>query len=152
MIPLLLAIGLLSVFDAQDVNHASPIEIMSGIGSCAGNGRQVDLRHVAFLENRSIDFDQGQGMMRVSIEEETVYVRSLASGSTSPTNYYDIGLTVQQNGDADVDLKLGLLDGELVIFWRETFQHRMYRQGLFRPEATRLTPICEGRGGFDRSE
>jgi hypothetical protein len=38
-----------------------------------------------------------------------------------------------------------------VLYWRETFQHRIYGQGLFRVVGQSLEPFCEGRAGVQAS-
>ncbi len=54
-----------------------------------------------------------------------------------------------EGASADVELKLGLYEQQIVLYWRETYRHRIYRQGLFRFEGQALVPMCEGEGGED---
>lgn len=128
------------------------IDIFDGIGACGDQVRRVDMRRVAFLENQSIDLGTGSTQMRIRIEGEKAYTQAIGTNINQPTHIHNVALDVQRNGDIDIQLKLAILDGQLLIYWRETFQHRMYRHGLLRPELTRLVPVCEGRGGFNSSE
>src|SRR3954471_4065634 len=121
------------------------------LGTCGTGSGQVDLTRVAFLENRSFDQASPNGPVRVILTEESVAIENIGSGSDHTTAVHDIALTVARGGDIDIDLKLGYLDRRLVVFWRETAQHRSYRQGLFAVAPPKLVPICEGRGGIDVS-
>jgi hypothetical protein len=47
----------------------------------------------------------------------------------------------------DIQLKLVTFEGALALYWRETYLHRTYRQGLFEIQGMRASPLCEGAGG-----
>lgn len=122
---------------------------LSGLGSCSTQNGFVDLRRVAFLENRSIDTESPTGTIRISVSEESVDIQSIGEGSNHRTFVHDLGDQLGRGLDIDIELKLGILEGNLVVYWRETFQHKSYRQGLFTVAPPNLMPLCEGRGGFD---
>jgi hypothetical protein len=134
---------------ATGSGRRSPEEIL--LGTCGTGSAQVDLTRVAFLENRSFDQEGPNGPVRVILTRESVAIENIGSGSDHTTVVHDIGLAVARDGDIDIDLKLAFLDRRLVVFWRETVQHRSYRQGLFAVAPPSLVPICEGRGGVDVS-
>ena len=125
------------------------------IGSCEGSGGSIDLRRVMFLENRSIVIDGSQGPLRISVERDDFLVEEIGEGSQHRQYYNDIGNEVDESGELDIELKLASVEGRLVLYWKETFQNRIYRQGIFSINPSgfflateeSLTPLCEGRGG-----
>lgn len=153
MISIIVAAALTYVVESQPPAIANQSNItFDSIGSCGDRASRVDMRRVAFLENRSIDWGAGSRRMRVRLSGENAYVQAISARVNQPVNIHSVALTVQRDGDIDIQLKFAILDGELLIYWRETYQHRMYRQGLLRPELSQLVSLCEGRGGLDSSE
>jgi hypothetical protein len=135
-------------------------EFVTGLGSClAPDRRPLDLRRVALLQNRELLLDSKNGRVRAVLEGQKVSLH--IEGSPDDEHIVrNIGdLVGGSEGRADVFLTLGFLDNRPVLYWRETYQHRSFRQGLLSisPEAARadwaqvLTPMCEGRGGVDTS-
>lgn len=129
------------------VTNSTPLPLAGRIGTCEGDGRSYNLRRLMLLENRTIEIDGPHGPLRVSIAEE--YVQIHTAGPTPARAIYatNIGDTADPRSDLDVELKLGYFDGFLVVFWKETFHHRIYRQGLFRIAGESVMPLCTGRGG-----
>ena len=124
----------------------------TGMGSCLGQSGPMELRRALFLENRELDFVSQQRSMRVALLGQTVRISSQPSGSDDQIHMQDVGETVAtQSGAADVSLKLALFDGDLVVYWRENYQHRIYRQGLFRIDGLSLVALCQGRAGSETS-
>lgn len=103
-----------------------------------------------FLENRSVDFSTPDGQRRLSISGESVIIgdpRRKEAGI-----YIDnIGYKVGKGDDLDVQLTLGLLDNRLVLYWKETFIYRTYKQGLFVVTGERIEFLCQGIGGIYKS-
>ena len=120
------------------------------VGSCLGD-REVDLRRVMFLQNSSIDTDGPTGPFRVSLHGETIHIQPLPSGSERGTYVNNVGYAVDPRADIDLNLKLALVDGKLVLYWKETFQYRAYRQGIFEITRQGITEVCQGHGGMSRS-
>lgn len=58
-----------------------------------------------------------------------------------------IDRTAEPVVDIDVQGQFVIIDGAPGLFWRETFQHRMYRQGLFLIQDEMLSSYCVGLGG-----
>jgi hypothetical protein len=123
-----------------------------GLGSCIGQDGPVELRRSLFLENRELDFIGDGGPMRIALMGQTVRISAPNQSEDGRIYSRDIGESVsEERGTADVNLKLALFEGRLVVYWRETVQHRIYRQGLFRVNGLDLTALCEGRAGFESS-
>lgn len=115
-------------------------------GSCRASSGPVDLRRVLFFENRALEFESPEGPMRIKLLGPHVDIDALNQNQRFRTFRQNIGNTVGHGEyDADVVLKLGLLDDRLVVYWRETVQNRPYRQGLFNVLGMRLEAVCEGR-------
>ncbi len=123
------------------------------IGSCVSDkGKSFDLRNLVFLESRSIIIIDNNKHFRINVLRERVEISQLGSRSNSPSYYTNIGYEVEPEDDLDIELKLGAFSGELVIYWKETYQNQIFRQGLFRIAEQRVQPLCQGKGGFDSSE
>jgi hypothetical protein len=124
---------------------AEPVSGLTPIGYCTAADGPVDLSRLWYLENRSVE----AANHRVGLGPQSVGITVL-DATPVRTHHHDIPWMVSERGsagDPDVELKLVVLEGQLAVYWRETYQHRMYRQGLFRVEGSRLVRWCEGMGG-----
>ena len=118
-------------------------------GSCKGAAGNLDMQEVMFLENRSIDWKFPTKKIRVWLDRDKLHTSDPADPSTGVTF---LGVNYLLKGDPDIVLKLAVQDGRLLVYWRETFQHRVFRQGLFVVlEDGRLDGLCEGRAGHWQS-
>lgn len=127
-------------------NSASPA-LAGRIGTCEAGGRSYNLNRLMLLENDAVEIGGPHGPLRVSIAEEYVQIHALRPAPAHAVYSTNIGDAVEPHGDLDVELKLGYFDGMLVVFWKETFRYRIYRQGLFRIAGQGVAPLCAGRGG-----
>ena len=117
-------------------------------GSCAtANGGGVDLDRAMFLENRTIDIGNGAQRRRLRVDAETFYIEDLWTRTPS-TQYIDVEEEIGDGVPRDIELKFVNIGGELALYWRETYQHQQYHQGVFRIGADSLAPWCRGIGGF----
>ena len=123
------------------------IEAFDPIGTCEGGGRSFDLRRVMFLENQSIDVDGPSGPLRVTISREHLLVEDASPGARESQTRIDIDSEVDINDDLDLELKLAYFDQRLVLYWKETYRHRFYRQGLFAINGREVRSLCSGQGG-----
>jgi hypothetical protein len=124
----------------------------AGLGSCLGPEGPVDLRRLMLLENRQLDIDSAHGPMRLTLRGEEIRIAMLSPSADVVLSAHDIAYRVRRGDDEpDIALKLAILDGRTVLYWRETFQNRQYRQGLFSIDGHDLSPLCEGRGGIEVS-
>ena len=140
------ATSLAVAFTPVTVTNSRPVPFAGRTGTCEATGRSYNLHRLMILENRTIEIEGDGGPVRVSIDGEYVQIHTAGENSREifATNIADI---VDPHSDLDIELKLGYFDGHLVIFWKETFQHRVYQQGMFRVEGHFLTRLCNGRGG-----
>jgi hypothetical protein len=125
----------------------SEILTLSTRGSCAtSTGQDVDLQRVMFLENRSLDIRTGSTLRRVSVDRETLYIETVSS--TPPvTRYHEIDTQISESAPPDIELTLVVLGETIGVFWRETYQHQQYHQGIFQIEQDRISQLCSGIGG-----
>jgi hypothetical protein len=122
---------------------------ISGIGSCLRQGSSVDLRRLWLLEQPTVVVDTPAGPLTVTAEGDKLRIAEAADEAGRRVYVWEIGyMFADERGNADVRLRLGVLDSVLVLYWRETYQHRMYRQGLFRIAGREIVPLCEGEGGI----
>jgi hypothetical protein len=99
------------------------------------------------LENEAVEIDGPRGPLIIGISGEQVQIRSARPRQDVPVHAENIADAVDPEKDLDVELKLAYLDGRLVVFWKETYRHRIYRQGLFHIVGERVKALCTGRGG-----
>lgn len=132
-----------------------PVVNLDAMGECVGGNGRIDLHRVMFLENRTLVVDGGTGPLRLRLEDETFYSEEIGERSERRTYINQIDAMVQPGENLDIELKFALVNNRLVLYWRETYQHRFYRQGLLTIEGRPLfggddqvmTPLCAGRGG-----
>jgi hypothetical protein len=103
------------------------------------------------LVDRVVEIDGPDGPLRLKLEGEHFYIyalddreREIGGGS--------IASRADPLHDLDVELKFAYFEGELVIYWKETFQHRIYKQGLFKVDRGGAAFICSGSGGVRTSD
>jgi len=149
---LLVALLLSAIGAAPAYSHSVDGE-QTGLGSCIDqNRRPLQLRKIMFLETRDFIQEMPQSTMRVTLNRQTITIKITPRKGEESWRPIDVGGLVSRGDvDADVDLKLGLYENNLVLYWRETYKHRMYRQGLFRIKGQELIVMCEGYGGEDIS-
>lgn len=152
MLKLVLSFVITSYFqaDSSKITPSPPAPDLVA-GHCIGKNKTIDIGKTAYLENKQILWTNEKKSFLVSLHDETVRVEPIKSLLPSPVHIYNIGHLVSPKSDIDIRLKLALIDNELYIYWRETFEHRSYRQGMFHVSGEKLTPLCEGTGGLDRS-
>lgn len=118
------------------------------IGTCAGPGRSFNLRWLMPLADRSAEMDSPRGPRRISLQGEHLFIYAVdRHGPERAIFGINIGDEADPLHDLDVELRLAYFEGNLVVYWKETFQHRIYRQGMFGIESDRVTFLCAGVGG-----
>jgi hypothetical protein len=117
------------------------------VGNCVvSSGSSLDLHKLLLLEDRSAVVDGSQGKFRVTLVGEAVEIVDLIPESAG-VFLTNIGYEVEPRNDIDVELKFAVVSNEFVLYWKETYQHRICRQGLFRFVNRRPVALCQGRGG-----
>lgn len=138
------------------VIQQGPVPNRHGLGSCGKpGGGFIDLRTVVFSQDRELLLSSSIGRHRLLLVGQKFRFETSDSRDDDGHEFGDVGhLVGEAGGQADLFLTLGSLEGHPVLYWRETYQHRLFRQGLFNisPGALKgmgsvLVPFCEGRGG-----
>lgn len=124
------------------LQNVPPIE-----GSCGSGADSVDLQRVVFSSNTKITSGYGESFREVSIRGERLIITRMLGGEIS-SRVIDIGDIVGDGNPIDISLEFTVGD-RLGIYWRETFQHQSYRQGLFFIDGDGVIYRCEGAAGID---
>lgn len=130
---------------AGSLNHSQLL------GSCLRAGKPEELSRALFLENRAIDLTDRNKVSRVSLVGQSVRIEDLSATDGDVYVTRMASVVSQAEDDVDLFLKFVLLKGRPFVYWRETYQHRMYRQGLFEIIDHKVVPFCEGHGGTTSS-
>jgi len=157
-----LSVGLLIVSTGcQAGNHAQgpsigPDQIVVGprpamekfakYGSCIGSERSVDMSQVSISKSRTYRPSARRGHA-MTIKGDQVEIDLSATEGRGTVKVIVVPLIV--GGDPDVELRWARYEGSTFLYWRETYQHRAYRQGLLKITDRNIEPLCEGRGGSE---
>lgn len=133
---------------------------LDGVVGCEGRDGRVDMARVMILENRTLIVDGGTGPLRLRLNGETFYSEEMGENSRHRTYLNRIDTLVQPGEGLDIDLKLAVLNGRLLLYWRETYQHQFWRYGLiaiegralFGDERLAMRPLCQGRDGSSSAD
>jgi hypothetical protein len=149
-----LAFGCASAGSASsDVTIVPTISEDWGVGTCTRQGGQtIDLKHMLTMTNRSVDVRENGVTRRVRLGLQSVAIESNRGTPNAVIQVDNIGYDLNPKGGIDIVLNFAMVDGVLGVYWRETYQHREYRQGLYRLDHDRIVPWCEGIGGESISD
>ena len=143
-------LGVLSLWNVEPSNEPpvansrlrSPQALL---GYCAGAQGSLDMAKLLIVENRSISLSRSTAT--AEINQESIIYRYLPENNLA---VFDINALISPDEDLDILARFAVYNGNLVIYWRETYLNRSYRQGVLllgeRPQV-----LCEGRGGADTS-
>jgi hypothetical protein len=117
------------------------------MGSCIGHKGPIALAQVMFLENRVLNWEGASTPIRISLSRQSASIK-LLKAPKGDTFVHNIGVLVGDGTvEPDIYLKIAIFDKKPMIYWRETYQHRIYRQGIFAVSGHKLVRLCEGEGG-----
>jgi hypothetical protein len=151
MSPLLAFVLLVSAGQEQPTRSPDGRTVILPPGAVLGNcltsdRRPIDLKTVLFGDNRQIDANG----RRYRLDRQTLAWERIGDpeGLRHATR---IGPLVSRDGNIDIRLQFAFVEGRLSLYWRETYEHHSYRQGVFTIVGDDLVRLCEGEGGFDVS-
>lgn len=122
------------------------------LGFCKSGKKFIDMEGVIFIKNESIKYRYSNKFIFLKINGESIKISESIDSKAEPDSEKIIQVDrLLDKGDLDVNLTLILLNGEYGIYWRETFQHKKYRQGIYKYEGARLVSVCVGEAGINSS-
>jgi len=148
----LLTVGSATLITAKGATRVDSKSIqLTPSGFCRSDAGSIDIGSLTFLKKTSAKLRSGSTpTIRVTIVRDTVVIDDIAKPNAGEL-VYNVPAIVSKGEDPDLSVHLVLLSGDLAIYWRETFQNRQYRQGVFAILEGKLVLICEGIGGISTS-
>ena len=141
---LLLAVSNI-VLGTFTIAHARPL--LAGVGNCTGERGSVEMSRIMFLENRMLEADMAGERILITLIGQRIRIESLPTNNAGTVYVVDIGDAVSiDEYTADVELRLAVLDNKPVLYWKETFMHRIYRQGNLGSEVAISQIFVKGEG------
>lgn len=121
-----------------------PRPTLNPFGSCEKNGNSLDLSQALIIENSFAWFGEPSDRIYVEISNETVLIGRDSRDTVQP---FELDENISPQEDIDISINVALWQGKPAVYWRENYQHRLYRQGVFLIERGNLVVLCEGLGG-----
>jgi hypothetical protein len=116
------------------------------------DGTVVDFGALLHLTNKSVVTVAGKRSWQLTLSGLSVLIKESGSKSAGGLiDVFEIRRMINRDAPPDIDLSFALLDGSLYVYWRETYKHRSFDQGLYKFEAGKLSYFCMGSGGVDSS-
>lgn len=135
-------------------SHGKPkfkhVELLN-YGSCRYVNGMVDLSEVLYLQNTSLNHFGDNASKKLSLNGGEVIVQT---GEDGRKLVFSITEFIEENYkliNPDIDLSFVIVKNELSIYWKETFLHRTYRQGIVRIQKNSIVAMCDGVGGVESS-
>lgn len=127
-----------------------PAELASPLGHCDAGDHPVDLTWMMRVSNTEIRVMEAGVPAYYRIVRDTVVISP--DEGFDRLEWFSIPEFLHENGipgarAMDVELAFVVIDGELALFWRETYRNRFYQQGLIGVSTEGLSLLCTGRGG-----
>lgn len=125
-------------------------------GSCKSETVNLSLNNVYFLKDKSLIEPIVDGYKILEINGDNFDVAYYSKdGKFKQLKFDNIALDVaannKNNSDVDIEASFVLLDGQVAVYWKETFINRPYKHGIFKVDNDKLVFYCEGKGGIYKS-
>lgn len=118
-------------------------------GRCEGD-QNVDMRSVESLTGDRFTISRPTFEVTLTIVGERVHQEWKRPNARR--TWQDIeAFVVDADGDVDVIASFVKVGDVVSIYWRETYLHRSYRQGVLGIGADGLYALCQGAAGADAS-
>lgn len=130
---------------AASASQLSSIEF-SVDGYCKTNGgKSYEMELVRHINNESIQTRVGSAEFILSLELDNL--KAVELGNPDEEWIANIADFLHTDYRPDVVISFAELDHEDFVYWRESYVHRTYRQGLFKFNGKTIVPVCTGVGG-----
>lgn len=124
-------------------------------GVCSTGNLVVDLDKYIFLAENEVRQIGDKNGIYLKVDGENIYIVQKEKVEKSSIVFNADSVIDGDDGPRlDIDLSLVLNSdlSEVMVYWRETYKHRRFRQGLIRVAGMKAIPFCEGEGGVNSSD
>lgn len=130
----------------------NPLYIPYYAGTCIENKQTVYLNEAFFIKNKVIKIRSENGYSIIKIVRDLLDVKKFdKNGSLIESYILDVKGNVLKRNDKvkDIDIKISFVwvDNELGVYWKESFLHKQYMQGVYMIKNNQLNFYCQGSGG-----
>ena len=121
-------------------------------GTCNFEGGSLSLNNVYFLKDKSLIESTIDGYRILEVNKDDFNIAYYSKNGKFKQLKFDnvsmkVSLSNKNNSDVDIEASFILIEGQVAVYWKETFINRMYKQGIFKIDADKLVFFCEGKGG-----
>lgn len=134
----------------------NPLYIPYYAGTCVGNERTVYLNEAFFIKNTVIKLRSEQGYSLLKIIRDSLDVKLFDKNGNIVESYMlnvkgNVLTRNRKNKDVDIEISFAWVNSELGVYWKESFLHKPYMQGVFMLKNNQLEFYCQGTGGVTSS-
>lgn len=122
---------------------------------CRSADGEVSADEIWVLRDEVVMLADGRTSVTVEGPTGFLFIKRPTTDGSPSTLSGPLNIHVPGNPDPDLNLKLAVFRGRLMVYWRESYLQRGYRFGLLEvnTEATlesadMATPFCDGVGGY----
>lgn len=115
-------------------------------GICLAKSGKVSLQEINFIQGNKIYLNGWSGWKYALTSGPNVIL-----GDGKKELVINVRILIDERQPQDVQLSLAMKQNEPIIFWREPFLNRSYKQGVLKITQDGLDEYCFGGGGIDSS-
>lgn len=109
---------------------------------CSNDGTIIDISEFEIVRKDVVPIPSSSGIMWSTLDGQYLLVKRKTGMERS-----FIPPIVARGPWPDIFIKHATLQGRPVLYWRETYLHRQYRQGILKYVGPAIFELCEGIGG-----
>jgi hypothetical protein len=130
-------------------------ELSQSIGFCRSKEGPVDLENLLYLKNREIKEKSNGIISIIKIAREAIHIEKYDNKKALDQRIVldvdaDVAARLKED-DVDINIDFVLVDNDLAVFWKETYEHQPYRLGIYKIVDDDISFFCDGRGGVYKS-
>lgn len=136
------------------------------LGTCQKDKENFYLNEAFFISNNILKMRLDQGFILIEKSRDSIRIETYDAGG-KPVGYSRTNISSllnnldKKNHNLDIRLSFVYIGGNLGVYWRETFENRPFKQGIFtfgdkwltrierdlQNVELELKPLCHGSGG-----
>jgi len=101
------------------VTNSAEARVVGSLGTCEHNGRAYNLRRLMPLADRSVEIDGPNGPLQIVVDGEYLRIYAVEGQPQQALFTANIGAEADRHQNLDVELRLAVLSGELVVIGRK---------------------------------